>query len=172
MSFTVRQAVRGDEQALALIGAATFLESYAGVIDGAAIVRHCAGYHTPEVYARSLASRDEALWLAEMAPGAAPAGYLHLTAPSLPVAAEPGDVEIKRIYVLSSLRGRGAGARLLALAEDHARARGAGRILLGVYKQNARALAFYERKGFVAAGEREFDVGGRVYCDWVMEKRL
>ncbi len=166
----IRRARSGDENALALIGAATFLESYAGVVDGAAIVRHCAERHSPAVYAAALASADEALWLAEMAPGAAPAGYLHMTAPDLPVPTGPDDIEIKRIYALSRLHGTGLGRRLLEAGLAHARAAGKRAVFLGVYRGNARALAFYGKMGFEAVGEREFDVGGRTYQDWVMAR--
>lgn len=172
MSVLVRQAGQGDERALALVGAATFLESYAGVVDGAAIVRHCFERHTPQVYAEALADPAHALWIAETAPGAAPVGYLHLGPPDLPVDVRPGDIEMKRIYVLSKLHRSGLGLMLLNAGLAHARAAGSKRILLGVYKQNARAIGFYEAHGFKSVGERQFDVGGAVYCDWVMAKDL
>lgn len=169
---TIRRAGPGDEAALALVGAASFLESYAGVVDGQALVRHCQERHTPAVYARALADPAQALWLAEMAPGAAPVGYLHLTPPDLPVPTGPRDVEIKRIYVLSRLHASGLGRRLMDTAIAHAREGGHANLVLGVYKGNTRALAFYGRAGFEALGEREFDVGGQVYCDWVMGRAL
>jgi ribosomal protein S18 acetylase RimI-like enzyme len=172
MSITVRQARSGDQDALALVGATTFLESYAGVVDGGAIIRHCAERHTPEVYGQALETRSHALWLAEMAPGAAPVGYLHLTPPDLPVETRPDDLEIKRIYVLASLHRSGLGRRFIAEAVNHARAEGASRLLLGVYQGNERALAFYERMGFDQIGTRRFDVGGRIYDDWVLALRV
>lgn len=171
-SVTIRRAGPGDEAALALVGAASFLESYAGIIDGQGIVRHCQERHAPDVYARALADASQALWLAEMAPGGAPVGYLHLAAPDLPVPTGPKDIEIKRIYVLSRLQGSGLGRDLISTALDHARANGHSSIVLGVYKGNERALAFYGRAGFEALGERQFDVGGRVYCDWVMGRAV
>ncbi|MFD1041416.1 hypothetical protein [Pseudoxanthomonas kaohsiungensis] len=42
---SIRRASPGDEAALSLVGQATFLETFAGVLDGAAIVGHCAGAH-------------------------------------------------------------------------------------------------------------------------------
>ncbi|MEO1038436.1 MAG: GNAT family N-acetyltransferase [Pseudomonadota bacterium] len=172
MDITLRACQPGDEQALAAIGAATFLESYAGVVDGAAIVRHCAERQTARVYADALADPDQALWICEMAPGAAPVGYLHLAAPDLPIESGPHDLEIKRIYVLSKFHGEGLGRRLLDAADRHAAEYGASRLLLGVYKKNAPALRFYDRAGFSIVGERAFDVGGQVYDDWVLEKIL
>jgi len=172
MDFSLRRAHAADAPALALVGSATFLESYAGVVDGGAIIRHCAEQHTAEVYAKALDRPDHALWLAEQAPGAAPVGYLHLTPPDLPVALQPGDVEIKRIYVLASLHRSGLGRRFVEAAVSHAVAMGAPRLLLGVYKGNARALGFYDRMGFEQIGVRQFDVGGRIYDDWVLAKAL
>lgn len=171
-NVTIRRAVPGDGEALALIGAASFLESYAGVVDGAGIIRHCAMKHTPAVYEAALADPAQSLWLAEMAPGGAPVGYLHLAPPNLPVKAAPGDIEIKRIYVLSRLHGTGLGRQLMETALEHARASGHASLLLGVYKGNERALAFYGRMGFEAMGERQFDVGGSVYCDWIMGRAV
>lgn len=172
MDIRTRRCTRGDEVALATVGAATFLESYAGAVDGAAIVRHCAQRQSEAVYAAALDDPAQALWICEMAPGAAPVAYLHLTAPDLPIQTDPDDLEIKRIYVLSRLHGAGLGRRLLEAAEAHARAQGAQRLLLGVYKANASALAFYDRVGFERIGERDFDVGGVVYSDWVLAKSL
>jgi ribosomal protein S18 acetylase RimI-like enzyme len=172
MSLSIRRAEPTDAAALALVGAATFLESYSGVIDGGALIRHCAQKQTEPVYATALADNAQALWIAESTPGASPVGYLHLTPPDLPVEIRDGDLEIKRIYVLDKLQRSGLGRRLLAAAEDEARLRLAPRLLLGVYKGNAKALAFYERVGFVTCGERAFDVGGAIYDDWVLEKRL
>jgi hypothetical protein len=111
MQIDIRPARDGDAQALAVVGTATFLESYAGVIDGGALVRHCADKHTQAAYAAALADPAQALWLAEAAPGAAPVGYLHLAPPDLPVETRAGDLEIKRIYVLSMLQRSGLGAR-------------------------------------------------------------
>jgi ribosomal protein S18 acetylase RimI-like enzyme len=172
MTISIRRAASADAPALALVGAATFLESYSGVIDGGALMRHCAEKQTETVYAAALADRDQALWLAEAAPGAAPVGYLHLAPPDLPVETGPDDLEIKRIYVLDKLQRSGLGAQLLAACEGEARARGAARLLLGVYKGNARALSFYDRVGFARCGERAFDVGGTVYQDWVLAKPI
>lgn len=168
MSISVRQARSGDQDSLALVGAATFLESYSGVVDGGAIIRHCAERHTPSVYAQALKTSGHALWLAEMAPGAAPVGYLHLTPPDLPVETQATDLEIKRIYVLASLHRSGLGRRFVEQAAEHARANAMSRLLLGVYQGNTRALAFYERMGFETIGTRQFDVGGRIYDDWVL----
>lgn len=163
---SLRRCVAGDEAALALVGQATFLETFAGVLGGADILAHCAQAHAPGLYAQWLPAPGHALWLAEMAPGAAPVGYLVLAPAQLPLHdLEADDLEIKRIYLLDKLRGQGLGKRLITLAGEHARTVGARRLLLGVYAHNAAAMAFYTRMGFVQRGSRQFNVGGKDYDD-------
>lgn len=170
MSVAIRPATGADAGRLALVGAATFLETFAGTLDGDAIVAHCARVHAAAAYAEALAGGARA-WLAEAAPGAAPVGFALLAAPDLPGAA-PGDLELKRIYLLSRWQGGGTGAALLAAATDAARAAGAPRLLLGVFAGNARARAFYGRHGFRPVGERRFAVSGRAYDDVVLARPL
>ena len=165
----LRPCVAGDEAALALVGQATFLETFAGILGGADIVRHCANAHVAEVYRAWLDDPACALWLAEAAPGEAPVGYAVVAPAQLPLAdADPSDLELKRIYLLSRFHGGGWGKRLLAAAVAHARAAGAKRLLLGVYDGNAAAIGFYERCGFRALGTRRFNVGGRDYDDRIL----
>ena len=165
---SIRSASLADVQTLALVGSATFLESFAGVIDGDGIVAHCRNQHSPQRYEEYLAKGAQA-WLAEIGPGAAPVGYALTCAPDLPQA-QPGDVELKRIYVLSRFHGSPIAAALL----EHAisAARGRVRMLLGVYNGNARALAFYRKHDFEIIGERRFDVGGHTYEDHVLARSL
>ena len=47
-TWTIREAGEADAPALALIGAATFLETFAGILDGDAIVGHCAAQHNAD----------------------------------------------------------------------------------------------------------------------------
>lgn len=168
----IRRCGPGDGDLLALIGKATFLESYAGLVDGQAIVRHCQERQSIGYYSSVLADSAHALWLAEVEPGPAPVGYLHLAPPDLPVETRANDIEIKRIYLLSRFHGSGSGRALLEAAEEEARARKMGRLLLGVYKGNEKALRFYEKAGFEKVGERKFDVGGAVYEDWVLGREV
>ena len=170
----IRRATNGDAAALALIGGATFLETFAGVLDGADIVEHCAREHSTAVYDAWLNNPDAALWLADARDGAAPVGYAVLDHPHLPIAdLDPeNDVEIKRIYVLSRLHGTGVGSRLMTAMLDEAKRRGSRRALLGVYAGNHRALAFYAKNGFTRVGERRFRVGANTYADHVLSRQL
>ena len=172
MSITIRPCVPGDEAALALVGQATFLETYAGVLPAANILSHCRTQHGEALYAEWLAKPGYRLWLAEMDEGGAPVGYAALTPPDLPVATGEGDVELKRIYLLNRFHGTGLGGRLMATALESAAQAGFTRMLLGVFGGNARAIAFYARQGYVEAGVRKFRVGANEYDDLVLARAL
>jgi GNAT superfamily N-acetyltransferase len=59
------------------------------------------------------------------------------------------DVELKRMYVRPAHRRRGHGRRLLAAAEDAARARGYRRLLLETGTAQPEAMALYEAADYV-----------------------
>jgi ribosomal protein S18 acetylase RimI-like enzyme len=159
----------GDEPALALVGQAAFLEAFAGVIHGGDIVEHCLRQHSAEKYRAWLADPHTLIWLAETEPGLAPVGYLVLTTPDLPLPdVRPGELEIKRIYLLHRFQGLGIGRRLMDAAREHAKAAGCPRLLLGVYAQNTAAIAFYQSLGYVPVGTRDFKVGTNTYHDLIL----
>ena len=168
----IRRATLGDEAALSLVGQATFLETFAGVLDGAAIVGHCAGAHGAARYRDWLEDPPARAWRVEAPAGGAPVGYLVVAPPDLAVANPDEDLELKRIYLLGRYQGNGAGKRLLAQAVEFARASGAARLLLGVYAGNDAARGFYLRQGFSHVAERTFHVGGKAYDDHVLALRL
>lgn len=168
-SVVIRPCQPGDETALALVGQATFLESFAGILPGSDIVAHCTRQHAASKYAAWLNDPASAVWVAEVEPGLAPVGYVVLTTPDLPLAdLTPQDIEIKRIYILKRFQGGGLGARLMREAETLARARQFRRLLLGVYSKNAAAIGFYEKIGYRKIGERPFKVGENTYHDYIL----
>jgi ribosomal protein S18 acetylase RimI-like enzyme len=172
-AVTIREATPEDAASLALVGAATFLESFAGTLDGSDIVAHCRSQHAEEIYREYLTRASARIWIATAMPGGAPVGYLMLDRATLPVDAQrPDDLEIKRVYLLPRFQGSGLGAELMWLAIHAARSREAKRVVLGVYSGNRRAIAFYERHGFRHIGERRFRVGQREYDDYVLGLEL
>ncbi len=172
--WTVREAAGGDAAALALLGAATFLETYAPLIDGADIVAQCAAQQRAATYTAWLDAPESTVFLAASDTGA-PVGLAVMMPPSLEIdgpAVRAGDRELKRIYVLSPWQGSGLGAALMAHGVAEARACGAGRVLVGVLERNLRAIAFYRRQGFVEVGTRRFLVGRHWHDDLVMARMV
>jgi ribosomal protein S18 acetylase RimI-like enzyme len=169
-AMRVRRAQPTDAARLSLLGRATFLESYAHLLPVEDILDHAETQHAPERYAAWLADPACQGWLAE-APGGAPVGYLLATPPDLPLPdLGPGDLEIRRIYVLYRFQGQGLGRWLMEQALTAAADAGDRRVLLGVYSRNEQALAFYARLGFTQVGTREFRVGTHDYHDYILQR--
>jgi GNAT superfamily N-acetyltransferase len=86
---------------------------------------------------------------------------------------EPGVTKLHKLYLLPELQGRGLGSRLLQHCEQEVRAAGAHRLILSVNKRNAKAIAVYQRNGFVIAESVVTDIGGGfVMDDFIMAKEL
>ncbi|HVF94036.1 MAG TPA: GNAT family N-acetyltransferase [Sphingomonas sp.] len=168
----VRPARLEDADALALVARATFLETYAGIVPAADIVAHCATKCAAALFLDWLGRDDHHVTIAEHAVGDAPIGFTVLSPPDLPVALRPGDIELRRIYVLATAHGIGLGHALMNRAVDDARAMNGARLLLGVHGGNTRAHRFYERQGFTVAGTRRFLVGTSWFDDLVYARDI
>lgn len=170
--WRLRRAGADDAAAVALVAAASFLETFAGVIDGADIVAHVARKSSVADFAAWAQGPDSIVTLAEHPVGAAPIGYSLLTPPDFPIETDEHDIELRRIYALSRCHGEGLGQALMTQALSDARELGKTRMLLGVLGRNARARAFYEKQGFKLAGERRFLVGASWFDDVIYARAL
>jgi len=166
-----RKAAAHDANALALLGSATFLATFAFDHPGQPLIEHLRTEHSPEYYANALAQPGVDIVMGET-PLGAPIGYAMITPPSHPDLQQDGDIELKRIYLLGPWQGGGNGRQLLEQAFAIAAERGAKRMLLAVYENNEKAVAFYERAGFAAIGNTIFMVGDVPFRDMVYARTL
>jgi ribosomal protein S18 acetylase RimI-like enzyme len=171
-NWRLRRATAADAPAVSMVAAASFLETFAGILPGADIIAHCTRNSSVEKFAGWAGDPASVVSLATHPDGDAPVGYSVITTPDLPLPPQPGDVELRRIYALSITRGTGLGHRLMAQAINDARALGGKRLLLGVLGTNHVARAFYEREGFTLAGTRRFNVGSGWYDDVIYARAL
>ena len=121
--------------------------------------------YSPEVMARELAAgfHFDALYVGDV-----PAGYVSYSKYDLPQVAK-----LHKIYLLSQYHGQGYGTLMLKHACARCRELGFTRVRLNVNKHNARAIAAYERNGFVRVESVKIDIGGGFFMDdYVMEKPL
>lgn len=81
-------------------------------------------------------------------------------------------MEIERIYIKSKFQKRGLGKYLFNKAMDIAREKNKKKIWLGVWEKNERAIAFYEKLGFVQIGSHSFFMGDEEQTDYIMVKTL
>jgi GNAT superfamily N-acetyltransferase len=97
LEFIIRRCQIGDENALSLLGKATFLETYAGSAGAADILIYAETEHTSESYRHWLVSSVADIWVAETSVGRSAIGYAVGLASHLGLDAE---MEIKRLYLL------------------------------------------------------------------------
>ena len=173
MDFRIRLCHTGDAAMLSLIGGATFLQTYAPTHDAEDILAHAAKNHSVAAYERLLAVPENRAYTAEILPGGAAIGYILCALPDLPPeTVQPGDYELRRIYLLHRFQSAGIGRALMRQAIDAARDTGYRRLTLGVYGQNHDALRFYGKAGFREIGERTFSVGRTICHDYVLAYNL
>lgn len=171
--FRLRACHVADADLLSLVACGAFLEAFAGILEGADILAHCQKNNSPAAFTKYLQQPTTHAVLAEAQPGFAPVGYMLTCEPELPEkCVQPGDYELKRIYLLHRYHGGGAGRALMDAALQTARNMNRTRLLLGVYGKNERAIAFYRKSGFKQVGERYFTVGSATHYDLVMGKTL
>ncbi len=92
--------------------------------------------------------------------------------PNIPNLQQPGDWELKRIYLLPGWQGGGNGRALMGECLAVAREREAKRLLLAVYENNEKAVAFYARNGFAKIGETIFMVADVAFRDMVFARDM
>ena len=84
-----------------------------------------------------------------------------------------GSMQLSKLYLKRSCRGRGIGREVLAFIEEECVARGVRELWLTVNKNNAGPIAFYRQLGFSIAEPIVTDIGGGfVMDDYRMVKRV
>jgi ribosomal protein S18 acetylase RimI-like enzyme len=87
--------------------------------------------------------------------------------------AQPTVFKLHKLYLHPDYHGRGLGSLLLKHCEAQAARLGGRRLVLNVNKNNTKAIAVYQRNGFIIAESVVADIGGGfVMDDYVMEKEL
>ncbi len=84
----------------------------------------------------------------------------------------PSPVRLVKLYVSAAAIGAGVGAALMRAGIEWARNAGYKSLWLGVWERNQRAIAFYERWGFVPVGAEVFRLGGDDQTDVLMQLAL
>jgi diamine N-acetyltransferase len=77
-------------------------------------------------------------------------------------------VELHRFYVDRSAHGKGVAQQLMCAVHSAAREFGGDTLWLGVWEHNPRAIAFYQKVGFVDRGSHDFFVGQDRQTDRVL----
>ncbi|MCG7381910.1 GNAT family N-acetyltransferase [Paenibacillus sp. ACRRY] len=81
-------------------------------------------------------------------------------------------LEIERIYIRNQFQNYGLGKHLLNKAIEVAMDKNKSKIWLGVWEKNRKAIAFYNKMGFIQTGAHSFYMGDEEQTDFIMSKTL
>jgi len=164
--ITLRTAGAEDIPLIRDLAARIWREHYPGIITHAQIDYMLERMYAASVIADEIGNKGYRYVLA-MVKGE-PVGFLACVF-------EPAarSVKLSKLYLLSSLHGKGIGRKMLQQVKDDAVRQGAKSVYLFVNKRNTKAIASYERFGMTKAEEVVTDIGGGfVMDDYRMELAL
>lgn len=165
----IRRATPDDAAAVTRIAAATFCETFGHLYREQDLQAFLAEAYSLERARIVLAHPNYALWLVEhegAAVGHAAAGPCGL--PHTDV--QPGDGELKRLYLLRSHQNSGWGSRLFETALAWLERDGPRTLWIGVWSENVGAQRFYARYGFEKVGTYEFPVGQTRDLEFILRR--
>lgn len=169
--FLIRQLVAADVKMLTEISIATFTATYAAY-NTAADMQLYISNHFNEALLKEELENDSNYFFGAFS-GSEPAGYVKLsTSQKLAELTCYRNIELERIYAVSSFQGVGLGQQLMRYVLNFVVSRDFEVIWLGVWKENKKALNFYSKSGFIKFGEHTFILGEDVQLDWLLKKEL
>ena len=166
----IRRAGSADAEALATIGAATFVETFGHLYPAADLEAFLLHAYGLDRIRSDLADPAKASWIVEaggQAVGYALAGPCGLPHPL----ARPDDGEVNRLYLLKAWQNSGTGGRLFDALEAWLQKDGPRAIWIGVWSGNHGAQRFYSRRGFGRVGDYEFAVGNTLDHEYILRRR-
>ncbi len=147
----------GDRFVLSELGARTFVESHGHSASADDIRGYVERKFSPEALFLELQDPNHYFFILYHQGQAV--GYIKciLNCPheELPVDAL---TKLERLYLLQEFHGTGAGQRMLDYAIHFAQQCGQKGMWLYVWTENHRAIAFYEKNGFIRAGHFDFEI--------------
>jgi diamine N-acetyltransferase len=171
MVETIRPACGADAAALAALAERTFRATFGASTSAANLQRHCARSYGAALQAAEIADLGVRTLLAHRGEELAGFAQLRLEGPA-PACVAGTAVEIQRLYVDQPWHGQGVAAALMRALLALATQAGAAGVWLGVWEHNPRAIAFYGKFGFCIVGAHDFDLGGDLQRDLVMQLQL
>jgi diamine N-acetyltransferase len=158
-------AARPDDAARYAAAAERFFRQTYGhdAAHAAVMEAHCAQTYSPARIAAQIAAPDVTALVALSGAEIVGLAQLHATG---------SDGEVLRFYLAEEWHGRGLAQALMQAVVSRASVLGITTLRLGVWTGNARAIAFYRRQGFVAAGQVQFFLADVPQSDLMMQRSL
>ena len=153
------------------IGKATFTETFAWCNTEENLHNYLASNFNTDKLLAQINNPDSEFYFAVS--GAEILGYLKVNLAGAQTELQDAmSLEIERIYVLKAFHGKKVGQILFDKALQIAQSYGKEYLWLGVWEENTKAIAFYEKNGFVVFDTHEFKLGDEVQTDYLMKKPI
>lgn len=172
----IRPATTADAATLAAFARRTFVETFGNDTSAEDMALYVDASFGPAIQATEIADPLCVTLLASIDDRLA--GYAQLTLGHVPACVlercpdEDRIIELKRFYVDRAWHGRGVAPALMRAADAEVLALGRDVVWLGVWEHNHRALAFYQRCGYVDVGAHTFVLGRDAQTDRIMSRTL
>lgn len=173
--LTLRRAAPADAALIADLGARTFTDAFGADNDPAAMERYVAEAFSVDRIAAELEAPQSTFFLCRdpAFDEARPVGYARVLGGSTTECVESAKpIELVRLYIEGTARGRGYGSALMRACLAAAAEDGFETMWLGVWDQNDGARRFYRRWGFRDVGTQDFMLGGERQTDIVMARAV
>lgn len=169
--MNIRRAEISDLDKLAVLGAATFANSFGHLYRPEDMQIFIDDAHSVDRYREALNSEDKPIWVVDN--DSELVGFIKLCPNSLPCDPPLSNAtEISKIYFHAAYQGRGLGAKLIEEATIWAQGLGYTNMVLSVYSENHDGQRFYARHGFEKIGEYLFPVGKQLDQEFIFRKKL
>ena len=170
-NIEIRRADEHDVRLLSVLASTTFYEAYFEQDDPHNLSDYITDSFSVESIALQLTEPATTFFIAFIEGKAV--AYVKLDAASRdPSITTARTIELKRLYSLERVWGKGIGEALLSHCEKFAIDNGFDSIWLSVWQENMRGQSFYAKHGFVKRGTLEFLYGNAVGINDVLEKML
>jgi ribosomal protein S18 acetylase RimI-like enzyme len=171
MPLQIIPATAEHVRVLSAFSSAAFYDAYAYANTAEDMQQYISEHFSEEEIRKELDTKHTFLFLAMLDDKIV--GYVKLGAATSPQELDgKAAIEIERLYVDKNLQSQKIGAALMDHLIRFSKAHGKQIVWLGVWKRNIRAVAFYEREGFVKFGEAIFTLGRDLQEDFLMKKEI
>ncbi len=154
----IRKAEPRDAEALSALMERTFRDTFEAVNSPGNMLIHCQASYSHAMQSREI--RDPTIDTLVSEHDGQLVGFAQLRGARCKASTEAArPFEIQRLYVTKAWHGKGVAQGLMHEIIGLATNCGADLIWLGVWENNPRAIAFYEKHGFMQAGAHVFLLG-------------
>ena len=166
MEINIRRINIDDVAVLSILARKTFYDTFTGTCTVADMQLFLNQYYSEIQLGKELLDEEMFFFFAE--DDGVPVAYLQFKEDykSLPEMKKWKALELKRIYLLNELQGKGIAQKLMDFFLNFAAENKYEVVWLGVWEHNIRAQKFYEKYGFADSGyTHDFPIGNTPQTD-------